>query len=370
MNGNKPMTSEISSSEDKPFETLTSLADFGWNSHFAGVYAAANEPELAPAKVVEVHRGHIRIVAPSLDKLIQTFTADLSGEDTVPTVGDWILYDPETEQGKLLLERSSLFRRRAPGTDRRYQLIAANIDTLFIVSSCNQDFNLARLERYLALATDAGVMPVLVLTKADLADDPRAYAADAASLMAGLMVELVDARDAESVQCLQDWCKPGQSAALVGSSGVGKSTLVNTLTGGRDILTQGIREDDAKGRHTTTARTFYRLASGGWLLDTPGMRGLEVTDAADGLDDVFSDITSLAGGCKFGDCAHDTEPGCAVRAAIKRGELDPDRLKRWHKLAAEEAHASATMAERHSRDKAFGRLIKQTQKDKKRFRRG
>jgi ribosome biogenesis GTPase len=348
---------------------LKTLADFGWNSHFNAQIIGGTDG-LVPAKVTEVHRGYIRVAAPGVNALVPAFHTELAGEETAATVGDWVLLDPATGHPCRLLDRSSLFKRRAPGTDRKYQLIAANIDTLFIVSSCNADFNVARLERYLALASEAGVMPVLVLTKADLSDDADSYVREAAKLLAGLMVELVDARDAESVAALADWCKAGQSAALVGSSGVGKSTLINTLTGGDDVATQGIREDDAKGRHTTTGRAFYKLPSGGWLLDTPGMRGLEVTDASEGVDEVFADITALAASCKFGDCQHASEPGCAVTAAISAGDLDADRLKRWNKLINEEAHSTASMAQRHAKDRAFGKLIKKSLKDKKRFRGG
>lgn len=357
--GDKSMTYKISS-----------LAALGWNTFFASQVHEDEQNITRPAKVVEVHRGQNRVVAPGLDTVVPSFKGELDGEETAATVGDWILLDAVTKAPVRLLDRNSLFKRRAPGTDRRFQLIAANIDTLFIVSSCNQDFNIARLERYLALASEAGVMPILVLTKADLAEDAQEYVRRGAKLLPGLMVELVDARNSESVGRLADWCKAGQAAALVGSSGVGKSTLVNTLTAGAQILTQDIREDDAKGRHTTTGRTFYQLPSGGWLLDTPGMRGLEVTDASEGVGEIFADIVELASSCRFNDCAHDTEPGCAVQAAIKDGQLNAKRLKRWQKLAAEESHSSATMAERHTRDRAFGKMVKKALKDKKRFRGG
>lgn len=355
------MTSDLS------FDGLSSLADFGWNAHFSA-QLSSDEQALRPVKVVEVHRGHVRVVAPGFEQLIPNIVTELAGEETVATVGDWLLLETEADTPVRLLGRSSLFRRRAPGTDRRFQLIAANIDTLFIVSSCNQDFNQARLERYLALAQEAGVTPVMVLTKADTAEETDSYRQSAERLLPGLIVELVDGHNPESAMQLLDWCKAGQAAALVGSSGVGKSTLVNTLTGTAEILTQGIREDDAKGRHTTTARTFYRLPNGGWLLDTPGMRGLEVTDASEGVEDVFKDIVALAEQCRFNDCAHNTEPGCAVQAAIEAGQLMVKRLKRWQKLATEEAHSSATMADRHQRDRAFGKQIKRALKDKKRFR--
>ena len=359
------------SDENAPMTyNFPTLADYGWNSFFAGQLAEGELEAVSPAKVIEVHRGQIRVVGPGVDSHLAPFKAVLEeGQaETISTVGDWLLLEAGTSQPRRMLKRSSLFQRRAPGSDRRMQMIAANIDTLFIVTSCNQDFNTARLERYLVLASEAGVTPVLVLTKADLSNSPDKYAAEAQDLLLDLAVEILDARVEDSASRLANWCGPGQTVALVGSSGVGKSTLANSLMGNAKIKTQGIREDDAKGRHTTTGRTFYRLPAGGWLLDTPGIRGLEVTEAASGLGDVFADITELAAMCKFSDCAHETEPGCKVQAAIKAGALDKKRLKRWKKLSTEESVSTQTIAERHSRDRAFGKQIRQALKHKKRNR--
>jgi ribosome biogenesis GTPase len=183
--------------------------------------------------------------------------------------------------------------------------------------------------------------------------------------MPALCVETVDARDPESVERLAAWCGVGETVALVGSSGVGKSTLANTLTGTQDIATAGIREDDDKGRHTTTGRVLHRLPAGGWLLDTPGMRELQLTDVLAGIEDVFSDIVEIAGTCRFRDCAHDGEPGCAVAEAVADGTLDTDRVRRWKKLLAEEAHNSASLVERRARDKAFGKMVKRVMSEKK-----
>jgi ribosome biogenesis GTPase len=274
------------------------------------------------------------------------------------TVGDWLLLDRERPQDSRLLERTSLIRRRAAGRDARMQPIAANIDTVFVVTSCNQDFNLARLERYVALAFEAGIEPVILLTKADLADDPAHYVARAQTVSDRAPVAALDARGAEPARALADWCKPGRTVAFLGSSGVGKSTLTNALLGAEAIATQGVREDDAKGRHTTTRRELHATPGGCLVLDTPGMRELQLLDAAAGIADVFEDIEALAASCRFTDCRHETEPGCAVEAAIEDGSLDPARLARWRKLEAEDAFNSASLAERREKDRAFGKRVR------------
>jgi ribosome biogenesis GTPase len=347
----------------------TGLADFGWNAFFASQLDLDETTPLIAARVMAVHRDRIRVAGPAIDTLIAPYVAHDDDIETAATVGDWLLLDAATLQPRRLLERRSLFKRRAAGTGRRPQLIAANVDTLFIVSSCNQDFNLARLERYLALASEAEVTPVVVLTKVDLTDTPEDFARTAARLLPGLLVEMVDSRDPLGVACLEPWCARGQTVALVGSSGVGKSTLINTLSGTSEIATQGIRGDDDKGRHTTSGRALHRLPAGGWLVDTPGMRELQLADAHSGVEDVFADIVALASHCRFSDCRHDGEPGCAVRSAIESGALDAVRVGRWQKLAAEEARNTQSLAERRARDRSFGRLARDAMKGK-RWRRG
>ncbi|HKU97887.1 MAG TPA: ribosome small subunit-dependent GTPase A [Vineibacter sp.] len=339
------------------------LAAFGWNDFFAAQYAP--DDQVIPVRVVAVHRGALHVAGPAVDTLMPPFFGDAGDEEAAATVGDWLLLDAATGRPRCLLRRRSLFKRRAAGTGRALQLIAANVDTLFVVSSCNQDFNVARLERYLALAREADVTPVVVLTKADLTNAPASYAGAAAGLLPGLMVKAVDARTAAGVADLAPWCAPGRTVALVGSSGVGKSTLINTLTGTDEIATQGIRAADDRGQHTTTARALHRLPSGGWLLDTPGMRELQLSDVRAGLDDVYGDIVTLARACRFGDCRHDSEPGCAVRAAIEAGSLDPGRLLRWRKLMAEDSHNSESLAQRRARSRAFGKMARRIMKDKR-----
>lgn len=345
-----------------PPVALSMLDQLGWSRHFAEQVSTANLQETPPVRVTEVHRGGLRVVGEEINELIPP-RADA-------TVGDWLLFDAQFPKDSRLLERKSLFKRRAPGTDRQLQLIAANIDTVFVVSSCNHDFNIARLERYIALAFEAGVDPVIVLTKSDLSDDPAGYEKQAWALSEGMAggvpVLVLDARGREPRDKLAEWCKPGQTLAFMGSSGVGKSTLVNALSGGEKAETQAIREDDSKGRHTTTSRQLHILPTGYVLLDTPGMRELQMTDAADGIADVFADLQSLSQGCKFKDCQHDTEPGCAVLVAVEEGAVAPERLKRWRKLVLEERHNSSTLAERRSRDKAFGKIVREAVKMKKR----
>jgi ribosome biogenesis GTPase len=343
-------------------ENYNRLAGLGWSNHFAAQLDAGELETLVPARVLAVHRNGLDVAGPDFEGRVLPLAGD--GDEERATVGDFVLIDAKTRRPGRLLARKSLFKRKAAGGDRRVQLIAANVDTLLIVTSCNQDFNVARLERYLALAREAEVTPLVVLTKADLVDDPREYISAAARLMPGLFVECLDARDAEAASRFAPWCGLGQTVALVGSSGVGKSTLVNTLTGEGRQAVAGIREDDAHGRHTTTGRSMHRLAVGGWLIDTPGMRELQLADVEAGIEDVFADIAEAAAACRFADCRHENEPGCAVGAAIDAGTLDEDRLRRYRKLLAEDARNSASLRERRARDRGFGRMVKSITKAK------
>lgn len=334
-----------------------SLSDLGWSSHFAAQHAA--NPDCAPFRISAVHR----------DRLIgmnQRGETPLSPHDRSTgefVVGDWVLAD-ENNHVRNLLERRSILKRRAAGTGADTQLIAANVDVLFITSSCNADFSLPRLERYLALAHQAGCYPVVVLTKADICADPVHYTSQAQSLAPFLTVLAVNALDPADIEQVLSWCPAGQTAALVGSSGVGKTTLANGMTG-HSAATAGIRDADARGRHTTTSRALHYMRNGGWLIDTPGMRALRLLDAKDGVDEVFSDILELSRLCRFSDCRHESEPGCAVRAGIESGSLDPARLERYRKLQREDQRNSETVAQSRARDKAFGKMVRSVMQDKK-----
>lgn len=335
------------------------LIELGWSAHFMQQLDEDALQSLRVGRVNAVHRSLISVISPHgpLD-----LTVPSHASTGAYAVGDWVLFD-EAQRVTRLLDRKSVIERRAAGLDARAQIIAANLDVLFVVSSCNQDFKVARLERYLAVAQQAGVQPVVLLTKADLAEDVRAYEQQAQAVNPLLPVIALDGREEAQMPAVFDWWRAGQTAALVGSSGVGKTTLLNTLSG-MDVKTSGIREDDAKGRHTTTSRALYRVGDGRWLIDTPGMRALRLYDVAEGVDAVFQDLVALADQCRFSDCNHESEPGCAVQAAIAAGELDADRLKRWRKLAREEQHNTQSIAESRARAKSFAKMVKRVKQGK------
>lgn len=306
----------------------------GWSEFFQD-QLEADELAHTPARIDAVHRARLTGLTTGGEIAIELpARVDTSGF----AVGDWVLAEQWTHRLVRRLDRKALLQRRGEGK-RPSQLVAANVDTLFIVSSCNADFNLARLERYLTFANDAETDPVIVLTKADVAEDAAEFERQAAGLQRGLAVVTLNARSADAATALAPWCGPGATVALVGSSGVGKSTLVNTLVGigwgQQPQQTGAVREGDSKGRHTTTSRSLHPMPGGGWVIDTPGIRTLHLKDVGQGIDVLFAEITELAPSCKFRNCTHDHEPGCAVRAAVAAGTLDADRLERWRKLHTE-----------------------------------
>lgn len=276
-----------------------------------------------------------------------------------PTVGDWVVLDESLTKIEQVLERKSLFKRIGAGSGTEIQPIAANIDTLFIVTSCNEEFNESRLERYLTLCVEAGATPVIVLTKTDLTDDTDTYISRARSVQAGVPVETINALDPTTLDGVRAWIDDNSSVALVGSSGVGKSTILNALAENPLAATSEIREQDKKGRHTTTHRELHQLPSGGLLIDVPGIRELRVAEIEHSIGTVFEDIELLAMQCQFADCNHVTEPGCAVLQAIEEKLLDSRRLANYQKLRRENALATATLAEKRAQDRDFGKMVKE-----------
>lgn len=253
-----------------------------------------------------------------------------------PTVGDWVEADCETGGTAVIhrvLERRSLFVRRAAGGCEA-QAVAANVDTVLLCMALNGDFNLRRMERYIAVAWESGAVPVIVLTKRDLCADAAMRAAEAAAIAPGVDVLTVSSLEADGLSLLMPYLRPGKTLALLGSSGAGKSTLVNRLLGEERLATNSLRSDD-RGRHTTTRRQMIALACGAQIIDTPGMREMGMAGAESGLEQAFSDISVLARRCRFRDCTHRTEPGCAVRAAVERGEISRERWARYAALSEE-----------------------------------
>jgi ribosome biogenesis GTPase len=346
----------------------TSLIRLGWRPFYSQQLTLEDLDESFPARVAAVHRSLLVVLAESGEHQIG-LPQRLRPDGATPgiTVGDWLLVQSETHQVVRMLERQSLVARMAAGTEPAQQAIAANVDTLFVVTSCNADFNLSRLERYLAVAFEAGVMPVILLSKVDSCADPGPYTAAARSASKDLSVITLDARDSDgSLAAVSPWLGQGQTVAFVGSSGVGKSTLINSLLGMSTQQTRDIRQDDQKGRHTTTARQLFQAPCGAWLIDTPGMRELKIGAVESGLGRTFVDIESLATACRFRDCSHRNETGCAVRGAMEDGRLDSRRLENYLKLSREAERVALPPWRRRQEQSQFGRIARAAQKRRRR----
>jgi ribosome biogenesis GTPase len=310
---------------------------------------AASDAGLFTGRIIAQHSGIYRVMTDTAELYAEVSGklrhAAVSAKD-YPAVGDFVMLDraDDTEGHGIIhriLPRHSVFVRKAAGTGHDVQVVAANIDTVFVCMALDRDFNVARLERYLAIAWDSGAVPVVVLTKADIAEDP-AMQAEAEDVSIGADVVVTSGLLEDGADALQPYIRPGKTAALLGSSGVGKTTLINRLAG--TLLDTGDVRRDGKGRHTTTHRELILLPGGGMLIDTPGMREIGI-DSAD-LGRSFADIETLAAQCRFADCAHETEPGCAIRAAILGGTLLEERLQRYQKLKREESYQALNARQR------------------------
>lgn len=342
-----------------------SLHDLGLVPFFTQQLADIDLMQERLGRVSAVQRSKMTVLCESAEHVVELSSTLLQATAVErPTVGDWVVLDTSLSKIEQVLERKSLFKRLGAGSHQEIQAIAANIDILFIVTSCNEEFKESRLERYLALCAEAGAMPVIVLTKADLSDDVDSYVRRARSTQAGIAVEITNTLDPATLDGIRSWIGKTTTVALVGSSGVGKSTLLNSLAGESLTATGGIREQDKKGRHTTTHRELHILPTGGLLIDVPGMRELKVADIEGSLGTVFDDIETLAKQCQFSDCQHDTEPGCAVQQAVEDNRLDGRRLLNYKKLLRENAVANASLAEKRAQDRGFAKVVKQGKKIK------
>jgi len=339
------------------------LGYLGWRTFHAQQLRLEDLEATHPARVRSVHRSGLEVISERGPASVTVPKRITEAHPMGVTVGDWLLVENDAPRVARYIDPFSVIVRNAAGKEHRRQAIAANLDTLFVVTSCNEDFNPSRLERYLAVAFEAQVEPVVLLTKADLCGEVDTFVEQASKLSPGMAVVAMNALDVACAAALAPWLQAGQTVAFVGSSGVGKPTLVNPLPG-KSRATAGIR-DDGKGRHTTTAREMFVLATGAWVIDTPGMRELKVGAVQAGLSTVFGNIESLAALCRFRDCRHETEAGCRVLAAVESGQLDARRLASYRKLQREAANAAMTTHERHARDRKFGRLVQSAVRFKK-----
>jgi ribosome biogenesis GTPase len=362
------------------------LRDFGFDDAFLRDYLAIAAPGDCPARVVEVQRGRYGLVLRDAAGGLRETDLSAAGRllheaqdpSELPTVGDWVVVKmAEDGSGpgaiKAVLPRRSAFARRAPGDKAERvaaQVLATNVDSAFIVAAADSRWSPRRIERYVTLAYEAGVRPVVVITKADLAAEPETYLEEVNRLSPGIDAVLVCAPEGRGLDGLAPWLGSGKTVVLLGSSGAGKSTLLNALAGSRLAATQEVRGDDERGRHTTTHRELFRLPSGALMIDSPGLREIQLLAGEEALAEAFADVEALAAGCRFRDCRHEAEPGCAVRAALETGELDRGRYASWLKLGKEVAFLAAredprAAAERAERWKVINKSMRGYSKERR-----
>ena len=320
-----------------------------------------------PARITAQHRERYEIVCEYGITHARLKTKEYYvGAEQFPTTGDFVMVNYiENGDSQIIatLPRRTFFSRREPGPVPRDQAVAANFDYVFIMQSLNLDFNPKRLERYLTLAWQSGATPVILLTKADLVEDYWDYLTQVERVAAGVNTHVVSARTGYGLNRLNAYLQPGNTVVFLGSSGVGKSSLVNALAGEEIMAVSGIREDDSKGRHTTTHRQLIRLKSGVMIIDTPGMRELGMWDVSEGLGDAFADVERFMGRCRFSDCKHESEPGCAIKAAIAAGELEAARWESYQKLKEEAVSREELLRRKQEWSKSVAKFSKQRKKE-------
>lgn len=360
----------------EPIVMSFDLKALGWDEDWAQSFAPVAEAGLVPARILVEHREQYLVGVDGAElpaEVSGRFRHEAAARADFPGVGDFVgvrRSDDGPAMIHALLPRRSVFLRRAAGEQTEAQVVAANVDVVFIVTAFDHDLNLRRLERYLTLAWESGARPVILINKSDLCEDVEPVLADVAPIALSVPVHALSALASDGVRAIASYLEPGKTIALIGSSGVGKSTLVNDLLGAEVQATNAVRESDSRGRHTTTHRQLFVLPSGGMLIDTPGMRELQLWVADEGLDATFGDIEALARECRYANCRHANEPDCAVRAAIESGTLAEDRLASYEKLGRELEHVHArtdrlAANDRKRRDKSIHREMRRFNKQRR-----
>ena len=321
---------------------VTDLTTFGWREFFATNFESYAEGGYTVGRVALEHKNLFRLYTQYGDVLAEIsgkLRHEAASRSDLPAVGDWVVIRSQPEGGRALihavLPRRTSFARKIAGSRTEEQIVGANIDTVFLTTSLNQDFSLRRIERYLIVAWESGANPIVVLSKSDLCDRVSDVMTEVESVARGVPIHAISVVTGQGLEDIAQYFERGQTVALLGSSGVGKSTLINHLTGVDHLRVQTVREHDDRGRHTTTHRELILLPAGGLVLDTPGMRELQLWDGDESLQVVFDEIESLAGKCFFSDCRHQDEPRCAVREALVAGTIDPGRYESYEKLQKE-----------------------------------
>ncbi len=343
------------------------IKDYGWDSYFEGEWNKKNTGNLFPGRITADYGQMLQVISGSGEHLVNR-PVKRQGSDMEFAVGDWVAMENSSDSQSILirdvLPRKTKFSRAAAGIEVKEQIVASNVDTVFLIQSLNRDFNMKRLERYLIAAWESGAIPVVVLTKSDCCDNVSEKMAIVYNTAPGVEVHAVSCIEGQGLEEIRKYFVQGRTVALLGSSGVGKSTLVNTLAGKEVLKTKEIREDDNRGRHTTTHRELLLLPGGGLILDTPGMRSLSLWEAETGMEVMFGDIEELTVQCRFYDCKHENEPGCAVREALENGKLEPKRWESWLKLQKELARLEAKKEGKlRLQEKQWGKQIAKFKKE-------